>query len=53
MRAGFFLDVLDEHFPRQEAQQQFETVVDWERYAELFEYDANEDRLLLPVTLNE
>jgi len=40
MRAEFFLDILDEHFPREEAQHQFNTLVGWGRYAELFEYDA-------------
>ncbi len=53
MRAGFFLDILDEHFPREEAQHQFETAVDWGRYAELFEYDRSEDRLFLPVEASE
>lgn len=48
MRADFFLDVWDEHFPHPEAERQFATTVDWGRYAELFEYDASEDRLYLP-----
>ncbi len=48
MRADFFLDFLDEHFPHQEAEQQFATAIDWGRYAELFEYDASEERLYLP-----
>lgn len=48
MRAGFFLDLLDEHFPHDEAERQFATAVDWGRYAELFEYDASEERLYLP-----
>jgi NitT/TauT family transport system ATP-binding protein len=48
MRADFFLDILDEHYPEPEAQRQFETAVDWGRYAELFEYDASEERLRLP-----
>lgn len=48
MRADFFLDLLDEHFPHQEAEKQFSTAVDWGRYAELFEYDATEERLYLP-----
>jgi NitT/TauT family transport system permease protein len=46
MRSDFFLDVLEEHFPAGEAKQQFATAVDWGRYAELFEYDAPEERLL-------
>jgi NitT/TauT family transport system ATP-binding protein len=48
MRADFFLDILDEHFPEAETQRQFETAVDWGRYAELYEYDAAERRLFLP-----
>jgi NitT/TauT family transport system ATP-binding protein len=47
MRADFFLDVLDEYYPAHEAQRQFETAVEWGRYAELFEYDAVEERLTL------
>jgi NitT/TauT family transport system ATP-binding protein len=50
MRADFFLDLWDEHFPHEEAERQFATAVDWGRYAELFEYDASEDRLYLPET---
>ncbi|PMB04977.1 nitrate ABC transporter ATP-binding protein, partial [Fischerella thermalis CCMEE 5196] len=37
MRADFFMDLLDEHFPPEEAERQFATAVDWGRYAELFE----------------
>jgi NitT/TauT family transport system ATP-binding protein len=48
MRVDFFLDFLDEHYPRQEAERQLMTAVDWGRYAELFEYDASESRLYLP-----
>lgn len=47
MRADFFLDLLDDHFPHEEAERQFATGVDWGRYAELFEYDASEDRIYL------
>lgn len=48
MRADFFVDLLDEHFPHIEAERQFATAVDWGRYAELFEYDSREERLYLP-----
>ncbi len=48
MRADFFIDLLDEYYPHEEAERQFATAVDWGRYAELFEYDAGEDRLYLP-----
>jgi NitT/TauT family transport system ATP-binding protein len=47
MRDGFFLDLLDERYPPAEAERQFATAVDWGRYAELFEYDADEGRLRL------
>ena len=47
MPADFFLDILDEHYPDVEAERQFATAVDWGRYAELYEYDAQERRLTI------
>jgi NitT/TauT family transport system ATP-binding protein len=47
MRSEYFIDLWDENFPRSETERQFATAIDWGRYAELFEYDANEDRLYL------
>jgi len=47
MRADFFLDLLDEYYPADEARRQFATAVDWGRYAELFEYDAAEELLTI------
>jgi len=49
MRADFFLDVLEEYYSANEAVRQFETAVDWGRYAELFAYEAHEQRLSLPT----
>jgi NitT/TauT family transport system ATP-binding protein len=49
MKADFFIDILDEQYPSEEALRQFETVVDWGRYAELFEYDASTRQLFLPA----
>jgi NitT/TauT family transport system ATP-binding protein len=43
----FLLDILDEHFSEAEAEKQFQTLVDWGRYAQLFEYDADEERLYI------
>jgi NitT/TauT family transport system ATP-binding protein len=43
----FLLDILDEHFSDSEAERQFQTLIDWGRYAHLFEYDADEERLYL------
>jgi NitT/TauT family transport system ATP-binding protein len=45
IRKDFLLDILDEHFSETEAERQFQTLVDWGRYAQLFEYDAVEERL--------
>jgi NitT/TauT family transport system ATP-binding protein len=53
MRAGFFLDVLDDHYPAAEAERQFATAVDWGRYAELFEYEADQERLRLTAPETE
>jgi len=41
----FLMDILDEHFSESEAERQFQTMVDWGRYAQLFEYDADDERL--------
>ena len=43
----FFRDVLDEHFTYEDAQKQLDTALNWGRYAELFSYNAESDRLLL------
>jgi NitT/TauT family transport system ATP-binding protein len=43
----FFRDILDEHFTQEDAQKQLDTALNWGRYAELFGYDAESDRLLL------
>jgi NitT/TauT family transport system ATP-binding protein len=41
-----FRDVLDEHFSEAEVQHQIETALHWGRYAEIFTYDSENDRLL-------
>jgi NitT/TauT family transport system ATP-binding protein len=43
----FVLDILDEHFSAAETERQFETLVDWGRYAQLFDYHADEERIYL------
>jgi len=43
----FFRDILDEHFTQEEAQRQVDTALNWGRYAELFSYDSEADRLYL------
>jgi NitT/TauT family transport system ATP-binding protein len=58
MPLEFFRDILDEHFARDETQRQIETALDWGRYADIFEYDSESDRLSqhqpsLPVDAGE
>jgi NitT/TauT family transport system ATP-binding protein len=42
----FFRDILDEHFSDEEAQRQFDTAVNWGRYAEIFDYDRESGKLV-------
>jgi NitT/TauT family transport system ATP-binding protein len=42
----FFHDILDEHFAEDEVQRQFETAMNWGRYAEIFDYDRATGRLI-------
>ena len=42
----FFIDILDEHFSNVEAENQFETLLSWGRYAQLFDYDSNDENLV-------
>ena len=42
----FFHNILDEHFAEDEVQRQFETAMNWGRYAEIFDYDREKGRLV-------
>ena len=42
----FFHDILDEHFSEEEVQHQFDTAMNWGRYAEIFDYDRASGRLV-------
>jgi NitT/TauT family transport system ATP-binding protein len=42
----FFHDILDEYFAEDEVQRQFETAMNWGRYAEIFDYDRESGRLI-------
>jgi NitT/TauT family transport system ATP-binding protein len=55
MPMEFFRDILGEHLSEKEAQRQLETILSWGRYAELFTYDAEADKLSLhqPATAAE
>jgi NitT/TauT family transport system ATP-binding protein len=46
MPLEFYRDVLDEHFAEAEVQKQIETALHWGRYAGIFTYDSERDRLL-------
>ena len=46
MPLEFYRDVLDEHFAADEVKKQIETVLHWGRYAGIFTYDSENDRLL-------
>jgi NitT/TauT family transport system ATP-binding protein len=41
----FFRDILDDHFSRDEVERQFDTVLNWGRYGEIFDYDSEHGRL--------
>jgi NitT/TauT family transport system ATP-binding protein len=47
MPLDFFHDILDEYFSEEETKQQIETALNWGRYAEIFDYDSENDRLKL------
>jgi hypothetical protein len=42
---GFFLDILRRGFSDDEARHQLDIAIDWGRYGELYEYDANTGQL--------
>ena len=48
IRADNILADLRHVYGEQDARTQLDTAIDWGRYGELFEYDADDDRLLLP-----
>jgi NitT/TauT family transport system ATP-binding protein len=47
LREGFFLDVLRRGFSAAEARSQLDTAIDWGRYAELYDYDSDDEELTL------
>jgi NitT/TauT family transport system ATP-binding protein len=47
LRDGFFIDLLRRGFSEEEARRQLGTAIDWGRYAELFDYDADDGLLML------
>jgi NitT/TauT family transport system ATP-binding protein len=49
MSEEFFIEILENHFTKEEAWNQLETAIDWGRYAELFVYDYDTGELYLEV----
>jgi NitT/TauT family transport system ATP-binding protein len=49
----FFYDILDEHFSQDEVERQFETAMNWGRYAEIFDFDRAGHRIVLAEPVSE
>ena len=49
----FFYDILDEHFSQDEVERQFDTAMNWGRYAEIFDFDRESHRLMLAEPVGE
>ncbi len=47
---AFFLDPVEKQFSREEARRQFETAIQWGRYAELFGFGDDTDGLFLETS---
>jgi NitT/TauT family transport system ATP-binding protein len=47
MPLEFFRDILEQQFSEEEVQRQIETALNWGRYADVFRYDPERQRLLL------
>ena len=45
LKVGFFLDLLRGNYSAEEAQAQLDVAIDWGRYGELYEYDAQTSEL--------
>ncbi|GAB2711807.1 ABC transporter ATP-binding protein [Nocardia thraciensis] len=45
LRASFFLDLLRRGFSPDDARRQLDIAIDWGRYAELYDYDADDDMI--------
>lgn len=47
LREGLFLDLLRSGYSTEDARRQLDIAIDWGRYAELFDYDADDGELTL------
>ena len=46
LRAGFFLDILQQGFSPDDARRQLDIAIGWGRYAELFDYNTHTDQII-------
>ncbi len=51
MPLDFFRDLLREHFSDEEVGREIETALNWGRYADIYQYDSERDRLVLSEAL--
>jgi NitT/TauT family transport system ATP-binding protein len=47
MPLDFFRDLLREHFSDEDVEREIETALNWGRYADIYQYDSERDRLVL------
>jgi len=47
MALDFFLDILEEHFSKEQAERQLMLAINWARFADLFHYDTDTELLYL------
>jgi len=48
IKADLFYDILKEHFSKDEAKKQFDIIITWGRYAEIFEYNEIKKEIYIP-----
>jgi NitT/TauT family transport system ATP-binding protein len=48
VKADLFYDILKEHFSKDEAKKQFDIIITWGRYAEIFEYNEIKKEIYIP-----
>lgn len=49
MKEEFFKELFKKHFPQHEIEEIMDIIIDWGRYAELFNYDSDSEELYLDI----
>lgn len=47
MNWEFFIEILNQHFNAEESEKQLDALIDWGRYADLFDYDEDTNQLFI------